>query len=77
MTLALSGDGGLTWPHRRNLEVGDGFCMTNNSKDKLNREFSYPSLCQTPDGALHVAYTFWRQAIKYVRVTPSWIRSTP
>ncbi len=77
MTLALSTDGGLTWPHRRNLEVGDGFCMTNNSKDKLNREFSYPSLCQTPDGALHVAYTFWRQAIKYVRVTPNWIRSTP
>jgi predicted neuraminidase len=77
MTLALSSDGGLTWPHRRNLEVGDGFCMTNNSKDKLNREFSYPSLCQTPDGAVHVAYTYWRQAIKYVRVDANWIRSTP
>jgi predicted neuraminidase len=75
MTIALSEDGGLTWPWRRNLEVGDGYCMTNNSKDQLNREFSYPSLCQMPDGALHLAYTYWRQAIKYVRVDEAWIRS--
>ncbi len=72
MTLALSTNQGLTWPVRRNLETGDGYCMTNNSKDRLNREFSYPSLCQTPDGALHIAYTYWRQAIKYVRVAPDW-----
>ncbi|MFZ4405797.1 MAG: sialidase family protein [Paracraurococcus sp.] len=74
MTLAISADGGLTWPWRRNLEVGDGYCMTNNSKDRLNREFSYPSLCQTADGALHVAFTYWRQAIKYVRVSEDWVR---
>lgn len=74
LTLAISEDGGLTWPHRRNLETGDGYCMTNNSKDRLNREFSYPSLCQTADGAIHLAYTYWRQAIKYVRVDESWIR---
>ena len=74
MTLALSHDGGLTWPHRRNLEIGDGFCMTNNSKERLNREFSYPSLRQSPDGALHIAYTYWRQAIKYVRVPLDWVR---
>ncbi|MBS7789450.1 exo-alpha-sialidase [Roseococcus sp. SDR] len=75
LRLALSEDGGLTWPHRRNLEVGDGYCMTNNSKDRLNREFSYPSLCQTADGTIHLAYTYWRQAIKYVRVDEAWIRS--
>ncbi|TDH61395.1 glycosyl hydrolase [Dankookia rubra] len=74
MTLAISGDGGLTWPWRRNLETGDGYCMTNNSKDRLNREFSYPALCQTADGALHVAFTYWRQAIKYVRVSEDWVR---
>ncbi|MBY0338067.1 MAG: exo-alpha-sialidase [Acetobacteraceae bacterium] len=74
LTLALSEDGGLTWPHRRDLEVGDGYCMTNNSKDRLNREFSYPSLCQTPDGAIQLAYTFWRQAIKHARVTEDWVR---
>jgi predicted neuraminidase len=73
LTLALSEDGGQTWPRRRNLEVGDGYCMTNNSKDRLNREFSYPCLCQTEDGLLHIAYTYWRQAIKYVRLEEAWV----
>jgi predicted neuraminidase len=76
LTLAVSDDGGITWRHRRNLEVGDGFCLTNNSKDRLNREFSYPSLCQSADGTLHIAYTYWRQAIKYVRVNEAWIRNS-
>ena len=52
--------------------------MTNNSRDKLNRELSYPSVTQTEDGTLHIAYTHFRQAIKYVRVRPEdplgWIR---
>ena len=74
MTVAISDDEGRTWPHRRNLEVGDGYCMTNNSKDRLNREFSYPSICETPDGALHISYTYWRQAIKYVRTSAAWVR---
>ncbi len=75
MTLAISADEGRTWPVRRNLEVGDGYCMTNNSKDRLNREFSYPSSCQTADGRLHITYTYWRQAIKYVRVGEDWAGS--
>jgi predicted neuraminidase len=73
LTLAISIDGGQTWPVRRNLEVGDGYCLTNNSKDKLNRELSYPSIAQTPDGDLHIAFTYFRQAIKYVRVNAEWI----
>ncbi len=73
LTLALSDDGGLTWPHRRNLEVGDGYCMTNNSKEKLNREFSYPSVLQTADGRLRIAYTVYRQAIKYAELPPEWV----
>jgi predicted neuraminidase len=73
LTLALSSDGGITWPARRNLEVGDGYCMTNNSKEGLNREFSYPSITQTEDGNLHVAFTYFRQAIKYSRVSPGWV----
>jgi predicted neuraminidase len=75
MTLAISEDGGRTWPHRRNIEVGDGYCMTNNSREGLNREFSYPSIVQTPDGKLHVAFTYFRQAIKYVRVSEDWVRA--
>lgn len=74
MTLAISEDGGKTWPYKRNLDVGDGYCMTNNSQLQLNREFSYPSIKQTPDGALHIAYTYFRQHIKYVRVAEDWVK---
>jgi hypothetical protein len=40
--------------------------------DGLNREFSHTAIHQTPDGALHVAYTNFRQPIKHVRIDPSW-----
>jgi predicted neuraminidase len=73
MTIAISRDGGVTWPHKRNLEVGDGFCMTNNSEGKLNRELSYPSVIQDGAGVIHVAYTYFRQRIKYVRLAEAWI----
>ena len=72
--VAISADGGKSWPWRRNLDEGDGYCMTNNSLEKLNREFSYPSIKQSPDGTLHIAYTWWRQAIKYVRISPEWVK---
>jgi predicted neuraminidase len=72
MTLAISEDSGRSWPIRRNLDVGDGYCLSNNSRDGLNREYSYPSIHQSPDGALNIAYTYFRQAIKYVRVDPQW-----
>jgi predicted neuraminidase len=75
MTLAISADEGRTWPHRRNLEVGDGYCMTNNSKEGLNREFSYPSIRQTADGQLCITYTYWRRAIKFARVPADWVLS--
>ena len=74
MTVAISADGGLSWPWQRNLDEGDGYCMTNNSQEKLNREFSYPSIKQGMDGNLHIGYTYFRQAIKYVRVSPAWVK---
>ncbi|MEI2266343.1 sialidase family protein [Erwinia sp. CGal63] len=74
MTLAISTDGGRSWPWRRNLDEGDGYCMTNNSQQKLNREFSYPSIKQGIHGELHIAYTYFRQAIKYVCVDEAWVK---
>jgi predicted neuraminidase len=68
MSLAFSDDGGQTFGDRRDLDTGDGYCLTNNSKDALNREYSYPSLVEGPDGVLNVAYTYYRRAIKYVRL---------
>ena len=67
LSLAFSSDGGLNWPESLDLEVGDGFCLTNNSKDAMNREYSYPSIIQGSDGRIHVAYTYFRQRIKYLR----------
>lgn len=68
MTLAISKDNGESWNIVANLDEGDGYCMTNNSQQKLNREFSYPSITQATDGSIHIAYTYFRQAIKYVRI---------
>ena len=73
LSIAISEDGGRTWPHIRDLEVGDGFCLTNNSSEARNREYSYPSIKQTQDGAIHIAYTYFRQRIKYVRIGEEWV----
>ena len=75
LTLTLSEDGGRTWPLRRDIETGDGYCMTNNSKDGLNRELSYPSIIQSRDGRLQIAYTWWRRAIRHVSLDPNRVAS--
>jgi predicted neuraminidase len=70
MTLGLSPDEGRSWPVQADLETGDGYCMSNNSRDGLNRELSYPSVLPGPDGDLHVAYTYHRRAIKHLHLPP-------
>jgi predicted neuraminidase len=70
LSLAFSTDGGASFPRHIDLDTGDGYCLSNNSKDSVNREFSYPSITQGPDGVVHVAYTYYRRAIKYVRLSP-------
>lgn len=67
LCVAWSDDNGKTYKSKV-LEEGDGFCMTNNSEDKLNRELSYPSMVIGENGAIHIAFTFWRQTIKYVQL---------
>lgn len=64
LSLALSEDGGRTWPWVRDLETEPG-------------EFSYPSLAVTADGAIHLTYTWKRQSIKYAQMNEEWIRSRP
>lgn len=73
LSVALSEDDGRTWSRPVDLEVGDGYCLTNNSKDRLNREFSYPSICQSRTGAIEIAFTYFRQAIKHIRIDEAWI----
>ena len=66
LSLAISDDDGASWGVIRDIELGDGYCLTNNSREQLNRELSYPSIIQTQDGKLHIAFTYFRQAIKHV-----------
>ena len=73
LALCVSADGGKTWPLRRIVDDSPGTCLSNNSIDGRNKELSYPYLLEGPDGALHVAYTYFRRAIKYVRLSRGWI----
>jgi len=72
LTLCLSSDG-RTFPTRKIVEDGPGTCLSNNPLDGRNQELSYPAMVQGPDGDLHLAYTFHRRAIKYVRLKRGWL----
>jgi predicted neuraminidase len=73
LSLCISRDGGLTWPVRKIIDDSPGTCLSNNSLDGRNKELSYPYLLEGPDGDIYVAYTYFRRAIKYVRLPKGWI----
>lgn len=78
VTLAVSEDGGRTWPYRRIIEAGEGF--TGEWNDINNGRYEYPVIMQTADGRLHIAYSWGnlkygkRKCIKYVSVDEKWVR---
>ncbi|KAF2246990.1 glycoside hydrolase family 33 protein [Trematosphaeria pertusa] len=78
LTVGLSADGGKGW-QTKVLQEGDGFCMTNNSRTRKNRELSYPSIWveRGDDGrdVVDVAFTFWRQRIRFCRFDVAWVES--
>ena len=57
--IARSVDDGRTWSKPMELETNPG-------------EYSYPSLFQTPDGMIHIIYTFRRYSIKHVEMNENW-----
>lgn len=77
VTLAVSEDGGVTWPYRRIIELGEGF--TGEWNDINNGRYEYPVIMQSADGLIHVAYTWGnmkygkRKCIKYVCIDQKWI----
>ncbi|WP_425098703.1 sialidase family protein [Tropicibacter sp. S64] len=75
VALCFSADGGKTFPRRITVEDGPGTCLTNNSIDGKNFEMSYPSISEGEDGALDLAYTYHRRAIKHVRLTRDWLEA--
>ncbi len=58
LVLATSEDRGATWKIVKELSV---------SAHVEDAEFSYPSICQGTDGILHIAYTYMRKHIEYIR----------
>ena len=75
MVIALSEDEGQTFPRRITVEDGSGDCLSNDSLDGRNKEMSYPSLLERPDGTLDLAYTYHRRAIKHVALTRNWLEA--
>jgi predicted neuraminidase len=69
LTLALSEDGGRTWPYRRNVQMAD---LEHRDKPM---GYSYPAIMQTSDGRLHIAFSYLRKAIKHVVVDVEWART--
>lgn len=58
LILAISADGGYTWVKSKALVTKEGY--------DGEPEFSYPSIKQTHDGNIHVAYTHLRQYINHI-----------
>lgn len=68
VAVALSEDGGKTFPMIRNMERGEGFIGDENMTN--NKQYEYPYLMQSRDGRLHLAYAYKnRIGVKYVSFT--------
>lgn len=76
VSVALSEDDGKTWPYVRDVELGRaGYGMAEQEpKEPGREEYSYPSIMQTRDGEILVAFTYRRQTIKVVSIREDWIR---
>jgi predicted neuraminidase len=73
LTVALSYDNGMTWPYHRDVQIHD------DDNNTYIGEYSYPSLLQsfwsgTDHNDIHLAYSYNRKTIKYVRLNETWIK---
>lgn len=71
LSIAISEDNGKTWPWIRDLENPS---ISQPILPLEDAEYSYPSVTQSPDGMIQVAYTFRRETIKHMTFTEDWIR---
>ena len=62
LAVSISPDRGKTWRWTRHLE------------DIPGERFDYPSIIQTPDGALHASYSYNLTTIKHVRFNEDWVQ---
>jgi len=89
LSVALSTDEGRTWPWVRDVDIGqevpqeavpDTMAGTDVRDEKKSFfyhliDYSYPSVVQTPDGAVHMSYTYRRRTIKYASFEENWVRN--
>ncbi|MBD0378630.1 sialidase family protein [Paenibacillus sedimenti] len=68
LTVSISEDEGKTWPYFRNVQMADL-----EYKD-TEVGYSYPSIITTRDGSIHLAFSYLRKGIKYVRLPVQWLR---
>jgi predicted neuraminidase len=76
LSVALSEDEGKTWRYVRDIETGrPGYGMAEQKPKQPGREeYSYPSIMQSEDGKIYVAFTYRRQTIKVVSFDEDWIK---
>lgn len=68
VSIALSEDGGKTFPLIRHIERGEGYVGDENRAN--NRQYEYPILFQASDGMLHLAYAYQtRRGVKWVSLS--------
>lgn len=60
LTVALSADDGVSWPHKRVIADGDS-------------AYSYPTAIQSRDGRIHILYTLDRTRIEHITLNEAWI----
>lgn len=76
LSIALSQDGGISWPWVRDIETGNSAGLQDATKenDGSTEEYSYPSVLQDANGKINVAFTYDRKVIKVVKFDEDCIR---
>lgn len=75
VAVALSEDGGRTFPMVRYMELGEGFVGAENSTN--NMTYEYPCLMQSRDGRLHLSFAYQnRSGIKWMSFTEENVMGT-
>ncbi|MBR3385755.1 MAG: exo-alpha-sialidase [Atopobiaceae bacterium] len=68
VSIALTEDGGLTFPLIRHVERGEGYVGDENKFN--NRQYEYPTIIQAADGMIHVAYAYQtRRGVKWITLS--------
>jgi predicted neuraminidase len=74
LSIALSEDGGKTWPWVRDLETGDTRSADWNTPPG-HEEFSYPTVVEDARHTLYVAYSYQRLTVKVLAFDEAWIKA--